>query len=111
MRLAVKKNENIINAIAKQYVIQHKIRICFRARFDVQFSDKNSGRGLGLGELELARKVAYIGAMVPAGPQLLRRRAPSVLDLESDARTPRGTNKISRFNSVWGRGGGRDKVI
>ena len=89
----VKKNENIINAIAKQCVIQHKICICSRTRFGVHFSDKNVRRGLGLGELELARKAAYFGALVPAGPQLLRRRAPSVLDLESEAQTQKRTKK------------------
>ena len=81
------------NAITKHHVDQHKNCTCFRTRFGTHFSDKNVRRGLGLGELELARKAAYFGALVPAGPQLLRRRAPSVLDLESDAQTQKGTKQ------------------
>jgi len=65
---------------------------CFWARFGVHVSDKNSVRGLGLGELELARKATNIGGLVHAVPKLLRRRG-----FESEVQTQHGKQKMNRF--------------
>ena len=51
---APNRDNNFDSAVAKHPRLLFTISVCFRTRLDVQFSDKNLGRGFGLEELELA---------------------------------------------------------